>query len=259
MIKKFFLLLTFVTTTMLPTVQPTVSIVTSLYNADKFIEGFMADIVRQTIFDRCELIIINANSPGNEDVVIKRYMKQYSNIVYEKLPFDPGIYAVWNMAIARSRGEFITNANVDDRLAPNCYERHLKVLQDHPEIDLVYSDFYVTYHPNEIFETACYHHVRQWPEFSPSQMWQPLPNNHPMWRKSMHIRHGMFDERYLSAGDWQMWLRAVRGGAKFLKVSGILSLYYYNPSGLSTNTKKSKRIAQEENEIRECYKDVWGG
>ena len=66
-----------------------------VYNGDEFIEGFLADITRQTIFDQCELIIINANSPGNEEPVIKKYMAQYPNIVYKRL--DQGSRNLWNM------------------------------------------------------------------------------------------------------------------------------------------------------------------
>ena len=38
--------------------QPIVSIITSVFNGDEFIGGFLEDIVRQTIFHDCELIII---------------------------------------------------------------------------------------------------------------------------------------------------------------------------------------------------------
>ena len=53
--------------------HPRITIITSVFKCDKFIEGFMQDIVQQTIFAECELLMINANSPGNEEDVIKRY------------------------------------------------------------------------------------------------------------------------------------------------------------------------------------------
>ena len=44
-----------------------------LDDADEFIEPYLEDITRQTIFkDKCELILINANSPGNEEPIIKK-------------------------------------------------------------------------------------------------------------------------------------------------------------------------------------------
>src|SRR5271155_5531949 len=121
-----------------------VSIITSVYKGDLYIEEFMQDITSQTIFDQCELIMINANSPDNEEVVIKRYMERYPNIVYVKLDKDPGLFAVWNLGIEMARSNYITNANLDDRLKFDCYETHVAYLDVHPEIDLVYSGCYIT-------------------------------------------------------------------------------------------------------------------
>lgn len=234
---------------------PRVSIITSLFKGDEFITGFMDNITRQTMFKQCELIIINANSPGNEDEVIKPYLEQYPNIIYFRLEKDPGIYAVWNMAIKMARAEYITNANVDDRLAYNCYELHAQALDKHPEIDLVYSDFYKTFCPHETF----YRHTgKPWimPQFSRKNMYHCLPNNHPMWRKSMHKKYGFFDEKYQCSGDYEMWLRAVHNGAQFLKVNKILGLYYHNPQGLSTNPK-NKIALRESRQLREKYKAMF--
>jgi hypothetical protein len=83
-----------------------------------------------------------------------------------------------------------------------------------------------------------------------------LPNNHPMWRKTMHEKYGFFDETYKHAGDWEMWLRAVKSGAQFLKVPGVYSLFYYNPKGLSTDGS-NPRIAQEERKIYWTYRTLF--
>ncbi len=234
-----------------------ISIITSIYKGDKFIKGFMEDIIKQTIFDRCELILINANSPDNEEVVITPYLEQYSNIIYVKLDHDPGLYAVWNIAITMARGKYITNANIDDRLAYNCYELHAQALDGHPEVDLIYSDIYRTHKPNETF----YNHTGKpyfiYPAFSPKRMSICLPNNHPMWRKSMHEKHGIFNEKYKCGGDYEMWLRAVRGGAKFLKVNKILGLYYDNPKGISTSKETISQATRESRQLRKDYRNMF--
>lgn len=237
--------------------NPAVSIITSVYNADYFIESFLQDITQQSIFDTCELILINAHSPGHEERVIESYLMTYPNIIYVRLDHDPGLYAVWNYAIRIARGRYITNANVDDRLRKDCYELHMKTLDANGSIDLVYSDFYVTYEPNKPFDSVKISHVRCMPDFSIAQLLrQPLPNNHPMWRKSLHERCGFFDETFRYAGDWEFWLRAADCGAVFEKVPGILGLYYYNPRGLSTDVRHASAIAQEEHEIKIRYRHL---
>ena len=109
--------------------NPKISIITSLYKGGAYIKGFLEDIVNQTIFEeKCELIIVDANSPDNEKDIILEYQKKYPNIVYSRLDKDPGIYACWNTAIEMSRGQFLTNANVDDRKSVKSLEIHLKVM-----------------------------------------------------------------------------------------------------------------------------------
>ena len=80
--------------------NPRVSIITSIFKGDVYIADFMREIVKQTMFDQCELLLINANSPGNEETVILPYLKQYPNIIYTKLEKDPGLYAVKSHAHA---------------------------------------------------------------------------------------------------------------------------------------------------------------
>jgi len=226
-----------------------------MYKGEKYIEGFMRDMVRQTVFDQCELIIINANSPENEEPVVRRYMKKYPNIIYRRLDHDPGIYGTWNRAIQMAKGEFITNANVDDRLSPRCYEVHMKALDEHPDVDLVYSDFYVTKKPNETFEHNSAYRVSKRDEFSPKNMWDCLPGCNPMWRKNLHKTCGLFDTSYKIAGDWEMWCRFVKNGVLFLKINDVYALFYSNPSGLSAMSPKHWA---ERRRITKMYGHLWG-
>ena len=42
-------------------------------------------MMSQTIFDRSELIIIDADSPDGEERIISHYMKRHPNIVYKRM------------------------------------------------------------------------------------------------------------------------------------------------------------------------------
>lgn len=239
-----------------PQPPPRISIISSVYKGGAFIKEFLYDIGQQTIFQQCELILINANSPDGEYQIITEYMKHYSNIVYIQLGYDPGLYAVWNLGIKVAQGNYLTNANLDDRVRHDCYELHAKALDHNPDIDLVYSDIYVTYKPNETMHYNSAKEIQESAEFSPFNMQKCLPNDHPMWRKTMHEKYGFFDVNYRSAGDYEMWLRAVAAGARFKKVQGVLGLHYANPQGLSTNPY-NPLIQKEVQEVRQKYKFLW--
>lgn len=219
--------------------QPKISIITSIFRGDFFIEHFLADITRQTVFADCELILINANPPGtgHELDEISKYLSLYpGQIIYKQLAQDPGIYGVWNLGIKLAHGKYITNANLDDRLAPDCYAVHSQILDHDQSVDLVYSSSYATNTPNETFEKHNCIGFVQYPEVNSKGIRKyNLPSFNPMWRKSVHDRFGYFDEKFKIAGDWEFWVRIVAGGAKFRRAPGLHGLFYCNYTGLSMN------------------------
>lgn len=234
---------------------PRVSIITSVFSGDLFIEEFMKNITGQTIFEQCELIMVNANSPGHEEEVIKKYMKKFSNITYIKLLKDPGLYRVWNLAINLSNAPYVMNANLDDRIKANTLEVFAKALDENLSIDLVYSDIYLSGSPNSTVENPSAYAYSRYSEFSKEAMIVCMPMNHPMWRKSMHAKYGFFSEKYSSAADYEMWLRAVDKGAQFLKIEGIYGLFYNNPNGLSIRNMQDHNAQVAE--ILDQYKHMF--
>ena len=220
----------------------------------------MEDMASQTIFKKCELIIINANSPGNEEPVIKKYVKKYPyNIRYVRLEEDPGLYAVWNMCIKMARADLIANANVDDRRNPASLEAQAKALEDDPEIDLVYSSYHATALPNQLFGKEKNFNLVEVPEFDPGWMRFCLPGPQPMWRKSLHEKYGYFREDFISAADHEMWNRLNSHGIKFKKVQTVSGTYYFNPKGASTSQdpNKVKKRRLEDRFIVASYGHLW--
>jgi GT2 family glycosyltransferase len=236
-----------------------ISIITSLYKAEKYIENFLSNITKQTIFDECELILINGNSPENEEEYIKPYLQKYSNIKYIKLEQDPGIYGCWNIGIENSKFDYICNGNADDLKNENS----LEILRKHlhfsdKNIDLVYGDTSVVHEfpvLGKKYDIKLSEHSIL--DFSKRNMIKCLPGCMPLWKKEMHKKYGMFDIDLKIAGDWEMWLRAVSQGAKFKKIDFLSGFYYENPDGKSTSQKFLKHKFLEEKTIFFKYKEVF--
>lgn len=239
------------------TFKPRVSLITSMYKGDEHIREFLEDVVHIKNFNECELVLINANSPGNEEVVIKEYLQKYPNIVYEKLTYDPGIYGTWNYAIKKARGEFITNSNLDDRRNPDFLIEEIKMLDANPDVDLAYADYLWTNIAHETYTKRTNNIVSQGAEFSPPQIYKCLPGPHPLWRKSMHEKYGYFREDFKIVGDHEFWNRAVAKGSKFKKVPGISGVYYENPESLSNNPQKKAQKDSEHVFLRGAYQYLW--
>jgi glycosyltransferase involved in cell wall biosynthesis len=219
------------------------------------LQGFLEDITQQTAFAECELFLLNANSPENETDIVTPFLEKYDNIRYDILDEDPGIYDCWNFMIQHSNSEYITNANVDDKLFPNCIEEHVKFLDENQNIDIAYCLNIVSYSPEtsyknfksdvEVFPTApySYHLLKQ----------INLPHNHPVWRRSLHDKYGYFSKDYQSGSDWEFWLRCGMNGVQMHLIESVLGIYYKNPEGMSTKKQNMQRNLQEVQDIKAKY------
>lgn len=210
-----------------------VSAIVSAYNSEKFIRGCLADLLEQSLYEKGELeiVVVDSASPQGECDIVKHFQQQHRKIVYMRTAERETIYQAWNRGIRAARGQFVTNANTDDRHRNDAFEILARELDEHPELGLVYGDVFVTNFENQNFlsHVRCGYHRR--PEFSNDIM---LSGCHmgpqPMWRKSVHEQIGYFREDLKSAGDYEFWARlALKFPMKH--VSQFLGLYLENPVG----------------------------
>ena len=237
---------------------PKISVISTFHEGDKFLQGFLEDITSQTAFKECEVIFIDAASPGNERKTIEKYMQEYSNISYHRLEEKVGPTECLNLAIKKSRGEYLTFGLIDDRRSKDCLQILLETLEKDDRIELAYGNCLVTDEPNETFENnssngKLFEHSAY--EFSRENMIKCLPGPIPMWRRRMHEVCGLFDTVNCNfADDWEMWLRAVEAGAQFKRVNKNLGLYLSGGRSQQNNPKQRK----EEAEVFYKYAEVFG-
>lgn len=236
---------------------PVVSLITSVYKAGKFIDQLLIDVTEQTIFtSHCEWIVMDASPPNDNSaqIAFEKLIQTYpEHITYIRLTEDPGLYEVWNLCIKRAKGQYLTNVNCDDRRAPDSLAKQLEYIQKNTSIDVVYGDNYISNQPNV-----------QWSKLSGQEkilyskpfsivnlIKRCLPQNNPMWRRSLHAKVGYFNQEYSIAADWDFWLRAAVHGCQFAKLNTIIGIYYHNPKGLSTNSETNNELIQQKNKILE--------
>lgn len=230
-----------------------VSCIASLYRGGRFIESFLENVTTQTIFDHCELVIIDACSPEGELDVINRFRERFPNIVYYRTPTRVGIYEAWNMAISLSSGTYITNTNLDDLRRADSLETQSSALDALPYVDVVYQDFYYTFDRDLCFEDIAAAGITS--DLPPVSAYSLLqfnsPHNAPMWRRAIHTQVGEFDTSFKSAGDYDFWLRCAMRGKNFFKTNDPHVAYFVNPEGLST--RRDTRGVEESQRITRRY------
>lgn len=231
----------------------------SYYKGEKFIQSYIEDMLKQTVFSDIEFIFLNCNSPENEKDHILPLTKKFNNVKYFELDADPGLYAGWNHAINLCNANIIGNWNIDDRKNAHSFEILLKAFEREPELDLVYGITYMSYIANEKYEDNDYTQIyAALPHTNRNLLMHNSPHCMPLWKKNIHERFGLFDDKYLSAADGDMWLRIADGGARIKMVNHPVGLYYHNPNGRSSNPETLQKMVDEVMAMRSKYSHMIG-
>lgn len=219
-----------------------VSALVSVWKAEHFLRGCLDDLLAQTLMPRLEIVVVDSGSPENEGAIVAEYQAKWpENIVYLRTEQRETIYAAWTRGAKMARGKYLTSANADDRHESNGLEVLTEALDDNPDVALVYGQSAL------IGDTADGRKVigrTDWPEYDPRLLEvYGYMGPQPMWRRSVHQRHGWFDRDFTSAGDYEFWLRLAAGGERFKLVNQIIGSYYLRPDSAE---RRDKRKAQAE-------------
>lgn len=218
-----------------------ISAIVSVYRGARFLRGRLDDLRAQTAYERGELeiIVVNAGNRENEDKIVREYLTD-PKITYIRSLREP-IYSSWNRGIRIAQGEYITNANVDDRLHPNVLSIMANVLDKNPGVGLVYCDAIVTSTENaawsgeyQVSQKPPYFGKLAWPDYEPQRLLKAyFGGPSPMWRRALHDRYGLFDESYQLAADYEWSLRLAAMGVEMKHIPQALSLFYDDGAGIN--------------------------
>ena len=215
--------------------SPLITAIVSTYAAERFMRGCMEDLVAQTLFSELEVIVVDSGSPEGEGAICADFARRYRGQIHLVRTEREPLYAAWNRAIDMARGEFLTNANTDDRHRADFMEVMASALEARPEIALAYGDQWISHTENEGFD-ACQRRsarLRRWPEFTRERLLMGCHTGpQPMWRRSLHREFGYFNTRYRIAADYDMWMRFASRHA-LLHVDEPLGVFFDSPTTMS--------------------------
>lgn len=234
--------------------KPKISVIISTYNSEKFIDGRLSNLIHQTVFPLIEVIIVNSGSTENEETIINGYVSKYGNIKYIHTEARETIYAAWNRAIEVSSGEFITNANTDDRLKPNALELLSGYLEKNPAKALVYADQIITSIPNIEFEEVKSTRKFRRSEYSRLGLLSNYSlGSQTMWRSSLHFVDNIwFDPCFEIAGDYDFVCRLAEK-YKIGYLDTVLGYYYISENKVNKEYQNSEATFRETYAVQKKY------
>ena len=218
---------------------PRVALLTSVFDGDRFLAGFLENSAGLHGYEGFEHFLIRADSPGNEHAGLVRHVEAHPAAVYINLPADPGLYAVWNLAARLALSPYLSNANLDDRRAPEQLNILAGRLDEDPTVSVASAALRVAESADTTWEESAglpeLFAKDIPPVFGVERLFklvagQPaarnIPHCMPVWRRSLHCRYGYFYEpQYGPSADWEFWLRVGAAGVRFAHESRPLGLY----------------------------------
>ena len=234
--------------------RPIVSVIVSTYNSEKFFRGRIENLLEQTISPYCEIIIVNSGSEQQEEKIVLEYSAIHENIKYIKTAQRETIYRAWNRGIAAAKGDFITNANTDDRLRKDALDVLSAALAANPRAAIVYADQIVSGVPNQAFDQVNLRRRVHRTRYSRLALLHGyLAGSQPMWRSSLHSVEGIwFDESFEVAGDYEFACR-VAENHDFFHVDEVLGVYYKAGDKSNKEFENVSRTLSEACTVQEKY------
>lgn len=121
---------------------PLVSIVTSCYNHEQFLDDYMAGLLSQT-YSRLELILVDDGSSDESWEKIKSYegrlRNKFERVIFERHE-NRGLIRELAFALKRATGEFFCITSSDDVYLPHMIEECVSYLLAHPDRGAVHGD-----------------------------------------------------------------------------------------------------------------------
>lgn len=122
--------------------RPLVSIITPCFNGEPYLDRYFSSILRQT-YAPLELIFINDGSSDRTAQIAEGYRPALEEkgirftYLYQE---NAGQAAALNRGLKLFTGEYLTWPDADDEMTPECIEKKVAYLQEHPQIQMVRSD-----------------------------------------------------------------------------------------------------------------------
>lgn len=245
--------------------KPTVSFITSIFKGEVFMKGFLSNIAASAVESNGRVLLIDANSPQNEQKIFDSFINDNKELTpyfeYIRLEKDPGLYNCWKLGIKRSKTEYVSNANLDDRRSPFQATALLNALAKNRDKRAAASGMRANTANNANYYNVLddqYWFTNGYDEditfnnlFYTNQEGIVMSHNimhcMPVWNKSLHEDYGFFDEtKYGTSADWAFWLKCTKSGEKFLLVNKVYSQYFINES---SHNRTNDADGQKENAI----------
>ncbi len=228
-----------------PIKSPKITVYVPSHNYGQYVEAAIESVLRQT-YEDWELILINDGSSDKTSEIFQNYQGHPKIRLFETDSI--GLPSVCNLAVQEAKGEYIIRLDGDDLFDDNILLLLSHHLDKHPEVALVFPDYYLVDKSGEIFL-----HSRRRQIFEQNHMLDMPPNGAcTMIRRQVILELEGYRTDLGAQDGFDIWTRIIK---KHKCANVNLPLFYYRRHNLNLTTNH-QRIFYARQQIK---KDVAAG
>lgn len=189
---------------------PRLSVVMSVFNAERFLESAIRSILNQTFADFEFLILDDGSTDRSADLILQ--FSQQDPRIRPFLRGNGGLVSALNYLLAESRAPLVARMDADDICLPHRFDRQIRFLNAYPDYGVIGS------WSDDIDEHGAPYECSAKPQpLTHADFLQAVAADEPlmchpvvMYRKATVLNVGGYREAYRHVEDYDLWLRLSR-------------------------------------------------
>jgi Glycosyl transferase family 2 len=199
-----------------PSRPPRVSVAIASYNYGRYLGDCLDSVLAQQGVD-LEAIVVDDASSDETAAIAERYAGRDSRVTLIHHEANQGHIATFNDGLRAASGDYVLKLDADDMLAPGGLARAAAVLEQRPEVGLVYGrPHHFEGAPPQLTAQAATGYVvwagRDWLAERCRTARNCISNPEVLVRRSLLEQHGYCDARLPHTFDFEMWMRLAAVG-----------------------------------------------
>jgi len=202
------------------------TIITPVYNAERYLEEVIISVLSQGV-DDLRYIIVDDGSTDSSLAIAQGYAERFSSVIEVISQPNSGEASAVNLGFALAKSQYVMVVNADDPLLPEHCQKVMKVLQHNPEVVAAYPDWTMINGANEKIRDI------KTIEFSRRALIADLigiPGPGTMFVSDAVKESTIRDPRFKYVSDYVFWLSLSSSG-DFIRVPEVLATWRQHEHG----------------------------
>lgn len=201
-----------------------VCVIIPCFNAERYLVQTLNSVLSQS-YKNVSIVAVDDGSTDNTNVILKSYSGRIAVLTHDDKK-NHGAHASMNLGLLHSNSEYVAFLDSDDIFYQCKIEKQVEILENNPEIDVVYTNGHAISSDDKILYNLFDEKFIE--ENVPGRMlldcYISAGSSSIMVRRNLLEKVGFFNEKFPYAKDHDMWIR-MSEVSKFYYISECLMAY----------------------------------